>query len=117
VLMLTYHGMKPLSADVHQALAAWVKRGGVLVVCDMIPILQRLSASDGTARGSTTARPARISSRKLGLPSENTSATGEISPVVKASLKQVGKRRDLDARETPPASPRWPKETRGWSQL
>jgi hypothetical protein len=34
VLLLTYHGMKPLSADVHQALAAWVKRGGVLVVCD-----------------------------------------------------------------------------------
>ena len=34
VLLLTYHGMKPLSAEVHQALAAWVKRGGVLVVCD-----------------------------------------------------------------------------------
>jgi hypothetical protein len=34
VLLLTYHGMKPLSPDVHQALAAWVKRGGVLVVCD-----------------------------------------------------------------------------------
>ena len=26
--------MKPLSPDVHQSLAAWVKRGGVLVVCD-----------------------------------------------------------------------------------
>lgn len=34
VLLLTYHGMKPLSADVHAPLAAWVKRGGVLVVCD-----------------------------------------------------------------------------------
>ena len=34
VLLLTYHGMKPLSPEVHQALAAWVKRGGVLVVCD-----------------------------------------------------------------------------------
>jgi hypothetical protein len=34
VLLLTYHGMKPLSPDVHQALAAWVKGGGVLVVCD-----------------------------------------------------------------------------------
>lgn len=34
VLLLTYHGMKPLSADVHPSLAAWVKRGGVLVVCD-----------------------------------------------------------------------------------
>src|SRR5215469_10285539 len=26
--------MKPLSADVHSQLAEWVKRGGVLVVCD-----------------------------------------------------------------------------------
>jgi len=34
VLLLTYHGMKPLSADVHASLAAWAKRGGVLVVCD-----------------------------------------------------------------------------------
>lgn len=34
VLFLTYQGMKPLSPDVHQQLADWVKRGGVLVVCD-----------------------------------------------------------------------------------
>jgi hypothetical protein len=34
VLLLTYQGMKPLSADVHLQLADWVKRGGVLVVCD-----------------------------------------------------------------------------------
>ncbi len=34
VLFLTYHGMKPLAADVHTHLAAWVRRGGVLVVCD-----------------------------------------------------------------------------------
>jgi hypothetical protein len=34
VLLLSYHGMKPLSPDVHVALADWVKRGGVLVVCD-----------------------------------------------------------------------------------
>lgn len=34
ILLLTYHGLKPLTADVHQSLAAWVKRGGVLVVCD-----------------------------------------------------------------------------------
>ncbi len=32
VLLLTYQGMKPLSADVHSQLAEWVKRGGVLVV-------------------------------------------------------------------------------------
>ena len=34
VLLLTYSGMKPLSPDVHPALAAWAKEGGVLVVCD-----------------------------------------------------------------------------------
>jgi len=34
VLLLTYQGMKPLTADVHSQLADWVKGGGVLVVCD-----------------------------------------------------------------------------------
>lgn len=34
VLLLTYQGMKPLSPEVHIQLAAWVKQGGVLVVCD-----------------------------------------------------------------------------------
>jgi hypothetical protein len=34
VLLLTYQGMKPLSADVHVQLADWVKRGGVLLFCD-----------------------------------------------------------------------------------
>ena len=34
VLMLSYQGQKPLTADVHAALADWVKKGGVLVVVD-----------------------------------------------------------------------------------
>jgi hypothetical protein len=34
ILFLTYDGMKPLSPEPHKALADWVKRGGVLVVCD-----------------------------------------------------------------------------------
>lgn len=34
ILFLTYEGMKPLSPEPHSALAAWVKQGGVLVVCD-----------------------------------------------------------------------------------
>jgi len=34
VLLLSYHGLKPLSPEVHPALAAWVRRGGVLVMCD-----------------------------------------------------------------------------------
>ena len=34
VLLLTYHGMKPLAPDVHPPLANWVRRGGELVVFD-----------------------------------------------------------------------------------
>jgi hypothetical protein len=34
VLLLTYQGMKPLTPEVHTALAQWVRQGGVLVVCD-----------------------------------------------------------------------------------
>jgi hypothetical protein len=34
VLLLTYQGQKPLSADVHLPLAEWVRKGGVLVMVD-----------------------------------------------------------------------------------
>ncbi len=34
LLLLSYHGQKPLGPDVHAPLANWVKRGGVLVVVD-----------------------------------------------------------------------------------
>lgn len=34
VLVLSYHGMKPLDPSVHEALADWVRRGGSLVLCD-----------------------------------------------------------------------------------
>ena len=34
LLLLSYQGMKPLGPEVHRALAEWVRRGGVLVVCD-----------------------------------------------------------------------------------
>ncbi|HNC23331.1 MAG TPA: hypothetical protein PLU52_03930, partial [Opitutaceae bacterium] len=34
VLLLSYEGQKPLSRDVHAALAAWVRAGGVLVMAD-----------------------------------------------------------------------------------
>lgn len=33
-LLLTYQGQKPLTPDVHDAIARWVREGGVLVVCD-----------------------------------------------------------------------------------
>ncbi len=34
LLLLSYHGQKPLGPEVHEPLAAWVRRGGVLVVVD-----------------------------------------------------------------------------------
>lgn len=34
VLFLSYHGMKPLTPDVHAPIAEWVRNGGVLIVCD-----------------------------------------------------------------------------------
>ena len=34
LLLLTYHGMKPLTPDAHESLADWVKQGGVLVCWD-----------------------------------------------------------------------------------
>jgi hypothetical protein len=34
VLMLTYQGQKPMSAEVHPPLAEWIRRGGVLVIID-----------------------------------------------------------------------------------
>ena len=34
VLLLSYQGQKPLTADVHPALADWVRKGGVLVMVD-----------------------------------------------------------------------------------
>jgi hypothetical protein len=33
VLVMSYSNMKPVSADVHKYLAAWVKKGGVLIYC------------------------------------------------------------------------------------
>ncbi len=33
-LLMSYHGMKPLTPEVHAGLADWVKRGGLLVFCD-----------------------------------------------------------------------------------
>ena len=34
VLLLSYDGQKPLSPEVHPPLAAWVRQGGILIVCD-----------------------------------------------------------------------------------
>jgi hypothetical protein len=34
LILLTYEGMKPLTADVHAAIAKWVRAGGILVVVD-----------------------------------------------------------------------------------
>jgi hypothetical protein len=34
IILMTYQGMKPLTAAIHLPLTEWVRRGGILVVCD-----------------------------------------------------------------------------------
>jgi hypothetical protein len=34
ILLLSYQGMKPLSAEVHSPIAEWIERGGALIFCD-----------------------------------------------------------------------------------
>lgn len=34
ILLLTYEGQKPMVPEVHTALAAWVKKGGILIISD-----------------------------------------------------------------------------------
>ena len=62
-LLLTYHGMKPLSSDVHIPLAAWVEAGGVLVVCDDDTIHTTTFANGGTPTNTSSARRGKICSQ------------------------------------------------------
>jgi hypothetical protein len=86
ILLLSYHGMKPLTPDVHRSLAAWVKRGGMLVVCDddtdPYNAVREWWNSDGlhyrTPRGDLFAQ--------LGLSSEGAAPGGRASPRAQISF-------------------------------
>ena len=48
VLLMTYEGMKPMTPEVHQALAAWVKAGGASSSSTTTATLTTASAPGGT---------------------------------------------------------------------
>ena len=64
LLLLTYEGQKPPTAEFHDALAKWVRAGGALVVVDETATHIMQYATGGTDRRSTTRRRASICSRK-----------------------------------------------------
>ncbi len=85
ILMLSYHGMKPLGPQPHAALASWVKRGGVLVVvdddCDPYNQVREWWNSDGCSYPT----PRRHLFELLGLSKD------EPPPAAAFELRRVGK--------------------------
>ena len=77
VLWLTYEGMKPMTPDVHTALAGWVRQGGVLVFVgdDSDPYNAVRSWWNDAARGMSYPAPRWHLFEQLGLPA--TTPTGE----------------------------------------
>ena len=70
VLFLTYEGMKPLTPEVHSALAAWVRQGGVLIYVgdDADPYNLVRSWWNDKSKGMTYQTPRVHLFEQLGLP-------------------------------------------------
>ena len=85
VLLLTYHGMKPLSPEVHPPLVDWVNRGGVLVVVDEDSDPYRKVREWWNSGGLNDATPREHLFRGLGL------AGQPVNSPVTDSLTRVGK--------------------------
>jgi hypothetical protein len=99
ILLITYHGMKPLSPEVHQALATWVKRGGVLVVCDDDTDPYNSVREWWNSDGHHCATPREDLFAQLGLPADSgagvTPAQPGIAPAEEGSrARRPGGRRD-----------------------
>lgn len=88
VLLLTYHGMKPLSPDVHQPLVDWVKAGGVLVVCDDDSDPYCKVREWWNSGGMKYATPREHLFQELGLPDKQpaSSTTDTLTPVGKGGV-------------------------------
>ena len=94
VLLLSYQGQKPLSADVHTALAAWVNKGGVLVFADDDSDPYNLVREWWNDQGKSTRIPRQLLFDTLGL----TNASFSNDPVPAA---KVGSGRVIWLRENP----------------
>ncbi len=90
VILMTYEGMKPLTPEVHQPIAAWVRAGGTLVFvdADSDPFLK--AREWWNTGGMSLATPREHLFRLLGLPSEPAD-----------ELSKVGKGRVLFLRRSP----------------
>ena len=86
LLLLSYHGQKPLSPEVHAPLAQWVKRGGALVVVDddTDPYNRVREWWNSDGREYTTPREHLF--EQLGVAGKNTLAEGEFAKVSKGGV-------------------------------
>jgi hypothetical protein len=101
ILLMTYHGMKPLGPEVHQALAAWVKRGGVLVVCDDDTDPYNSVREWWNSGGNHCATPREDLFAQLGLASQKIEVKGDPQPPANSSLMKVSKGGLIWMRENP----------------
>ncbi len=74
MLLLTYRGMKPLDGAAHRVIAEWVKRGGVLLVCDDDGDPYNRVREWWNSSGNRYATPREHLFAQLGLNGDNTEA-------------------------------------------
>ena len=86
LLLLSYHGQKPLTPDVHAPLVQWVKRGGALVVVDDDTDPYRNVRDWWNSAGHSYATPREHLFEQLGLVGKNPAATGEFEKVGKGGV-------------------------------
>ncbi|HEY9174603.1 MAG TPA: hypothetical protein VI136_20145 [Verrucomicrobiae bacterium] len=86
VLLLSYHGQKPLSPEVHAPLADWVKRGGALVVIDDDSDPYNRVREWWNSEGSRFSTPREHLFEQLGLTSKEDWTKGGRMPVGKGSV-------------------------------
>jgi hypothetical protein len=72
VLLMTYEGMKPMTPDVHEALAGWVKQGGALVFLgdDSDPFNGVRAWWNDPGKGMTYKAPREHLFERMGLPKD-----------------------------------------------
>ena len=86
LLLLSYHGQKPLSPDVHAPLANWVQRGGVLVVVDDDTDPYNRVRDWWNSEGRSYATPRAHLFEQLGLIDNATLAKDTFAPVGKGGV-------------------------------
>ena len=88
LLALSYHGQKPLTPEVHPPLTDWVRRGGVLLVCDddSDPFNQVREWWNTGDRHFATPREDLFAQLGIHPSATNSAATGETFPVGRGTV-------------------------------